>query len=108
MHKYIINDIPQGKIIDHINRNGLDNRKSNLRIVNPGQNMLNKRDYKHNKTGIRNLKYKGDKLCVGFERIFYDKEIAKNAANEVTKILNYYSELDAQKRKIGFMGEQIE
>lgn len=41
MHRLIM-DFPKGKVIDHINHNGLDNRKSNLRICSTAQNNLNK------------------------------------------------------------------
>lgn len=41
LHRYIMNY--EGKdLIDHINNNPLDNRKSNLRVVTPLQNMMNK------------------------------------------------------------------
>jgi hypothetical protein len=48
MHREIIGD-KEGFIIDHINRNGLDNRKENLRHVTHSQNRMNK-DLIANKT----------------------------------------------------------
>ncbi len=41
MHR-IIMDTPKGMDTDHINRNKLDNRKSNLRIVTRSANNLNR------------------------------------------------------------------
>lgn len=40
MHRCII-DIPKGMFCDHINHNGLDNRKENLRAVTTRQNAQN-------------------------------------------------------------------
>jgi hypothetical protein len=55
MHTAVLKP-PRGFIIDHINRNGLDNRKANLRIVTYAQNSLN-RPYK--KRPDSPSKYKG-------------------------------------------------
>lgn len=41
LHQYIIGK-KDGLVCDHINRNKLDNRKSNLRLVTPLENSLNK------------------------------------------------------------------
>lgn len=51
MHRLIMN-CPEDKVIDHINANGLDNRKSNLRICTQLENMQNFSLSKFNQTGI--------------------------------------------------------
>lgn len=48
MHRLLMN-FPKGKDIDHINGNGLDNRRSNLRILSRRQNQQNKRAPKSSK-----------------------------------------------------------
>ncbi len=53
MHRQVIR-AQNGEIVDHINGNGLDNRKENLRIVTGSQNCANKRAW----VG-RTSKYKG-------------------------------------------------
>jgi hypothetical protein len=40
MHRIIMNP-PKNRVVDHINHNSLDNRRSNLRIVTNRQNMQN-------------------------------------------------------------------
>ena len=42
MHRLICNP-PKGKEVDHINHNGLDNRRSNLRICSRSENLRNGR-----------------------------------------------------------------
>lgn len=64
MHHSIL-DIPKGMFVDHINRNGLDNRKSNLRIVTHSQNMINRKFQKNNKSGVTGIRWnKKDKRWI--------------------------------------------
>lgn len=44
LHRFIMN-YPKNKCIDHINRDTLDNRRSNLRIVSKGENSKNRAGY---------------------------------------------------------------
>lgn len=48
MHRLLIN-AKEGEKVDHINHNGLDNRKENLRICNDSQNSMNRIKPKHAK-----------------------------------------------------------
>lgn len=54
MHREIMG-FPEGKEVDHKNRNKLHNFRSNLRICNSSQNSCNTRKFHHNSTS----KYKG-------------------------------------------------
>ena len=54
MHRVIL-QVPDGKFVDHHNRNGLDNRKANLRPATPAENSWN-RVNTHRKGGSQ---YKG-------------------------------------------------
>lgn len=46
---------PKGMEADHIYGNKLDNRACNLRIVTRTQNLLNRKVFKNNKSGIRGV-----------------------------------------------------
>lgn len=74
MHRVIMKT-PDYLEVDHIDHNGLNNQKSNLRNVTPSQNQMNKGG--HSKSGFigvserssgnfqANVSIKGDRYCVG-------------------------------------------
>lgn len=54
MHRLITN-APSGMDVDHINHNGLDNRRSNLRVCPHRYNLANQRP----RRGVRSSRFKG-------------------------------------------------
>ena len=55
MHRVIMN-APADLIVDHINHNGLDNRKANLRLATPAQNARNSLRHR-NRSGYKGVCY---------------------------------------------------
>jgi hypothetical protein len=56
MHRQIMNT-PDGLETDHINGNGLDNRKENLRICTKNQNQMNRRLPCNNQSGYKGVSW---------------------------------------------------
>lgn len=54
MHNLILD---KDCIVDHINGNGLDNRRENLRYVTNSQNIMNTKTRKNTKSGIKGVSY---------------------------------------------------
>ena len=54
MHRLLTN-CPDDKIVDHINHKPNDNRKLNLRVVTPSQNVMNAKTRCDNKLGIKGI-----------------------------------------------------
>jgi hypothetical protein len=54
MHRMIMKP-PRGMVVDHIDGNGLNNRRCNLRICTQGQNVCNRRPNSGNGTGFRGV-----------------------------------------------------
>ncbi|MHA2231001.1 MAG: HNH endonuclease [Candidatus Hodarchaeales archaeon] len=56
MHREILR-APLGVHVDHVNRNGLDNRRANLRLCNRSQNALNRTINSNNKSGFKGVAF---------------------------------------------------
>lgn len=56
MHKVIMKP-KKGMDIDHINQNKLDNRKSNLRVCNRSQNLINRPKQINNTSGFKGVTF---------------------------------------------------
>jgi len=54
LHRVIMKPPPDMEV-DHINRNGLDNRRENLRVVSHLENLMNTGMYAHNTSGYRGV-----------------------------------------------------
>lgn len=50
----------RGYVVDHINRNPIDNRKENLRYATMQQNLINKGKQSNNKSGIPGVSWRND------------------------------------------------
>lgn len=55
MHRLICGDPEPGFVIDHINGNGLDNRRVNMRAVSANVNALSTKRYCNNTSGYRGV-----------------------------------------------------
>lgn len=95
MHRLIM-DAPKGAHVDHINGNGLDNRRCNLRICTPRENARNQRLPKHNTSGFKGVHYRRQRSCWSATIVidrrqihlgsFVEKEAAARAYDEGARL----------------------
>lgn len=79
-------------LIDHISKDRLDNRKSNLRTVSKSQNSLNTKLRKDNKSGCRGISWDKERNK-WFVRIAVNrKNIALGRYKDIGDAINAYNE----------------
>lgn len=85
LHRFITN-CPVDKVVDHINRDSLDNRRSNLRCVTVEENNNNRGKYSNvsKETGIQGISVLYRVRIVGYkDRYFNSLERAKYYYQEI-------------------------
>jgi len=101
MHRLIMRP-PKGLDIDHINHNGLDNRKNNLRICTRSQNLRNK----INGWG-KYSKFLGvSKIVTGKRKKRWVADIT--IENKLKRIGYFYTEIEASKAFEAFKKENFD
>lgn len=60
LHRFLTN-APEGMVVDHINHNPLDNRRSNLRVCTYRDNARNVQISKRNTSGFKGVNYEGNR-----------------------------------------------
>ena len=60
LHRLIM-EAKQGQLVDHINRDKLDNRRANLRFANRSENAANCKVHAHNTSGYKGVSKSGKK-----------------------------------------------
>lgn len=60
MHRFILGD-PPGRVVDHLDHNGLNCRRNNIRVATSSQNNQNTRKYRSNPNGLKGVTYHTDR-----------------------------------------------
>lgn len=87
MHRFIMG-APAGMDVDHINGDGLDNRRENLRVVTRAENLANRGTFKNNKLGVRGVRKTLDgKYRMIFQRNFDTPEEASAMWEKISRFV---------------------
>jgi hypothetical protein len=85
MERMLGHPIPAGIEVDHINRNGFDCRRENLRLATRAQNAVNRRKQSNNKSGYKGVSWSKSA----------NKWVAQIAFERQRQILGYFDTPEA-------------
>jgi hypothetical protein len=104
IYEHVHGKIPEGLVVDHINRDKQDNRIENLRLVTPSNNSHNRGPRKDSATGVKGVGF--DKRCNKFRG-----EICIKSVRYKTKYFNTLTEaveaLEVLKKELSNSGNEI-
>jgi len=75
MHRVLFDDIPEDKLVDHINHNQLDNRRENLRLVTKKGSQRSKRGNRFSSSRFKGVSWNRchggweARICVGGQNL---------------------------------------
>jgi hypothetical protein len=85
MHREIMKP-PNGMVVDHVNGDGLDNRKRNLRVCTQAENAKNLKIKSTNKSGVTGVSFDKGKwraqIMVNYKKIYLGIFGTKSAAHQ--------------------------
>lgn len=91
LHRFVLNLSDSSTSVDHINHNGLDNRRSNLRLASPEENSRNGLIRRDNRSGYRGVCFDSTarkwlaQISVSNRRIYLGHFDTPEAAHEAYK-----------------------
>jgi hypothetical protein len=98
---YLKGTPPQGEVIDHKNRDPLDNRRANLRFVSPRVNVLNSKIHPINNSGVKGVSERKKEKCW---RVTW--QIAPNKST--TRKFSFFGDREGAKQKAIAWRKQME
>jgi hypothetical protein len=100
MHRLIVS-APKGALVDHINGNTLDNRRSNLRLCTRAENAYNSKAQRGNRVG-----YKG--VCIdGRKRNLSKRYIAQIKVGNKTKLIGRFATAEEAARAYDVAAKEL-
>lgn len=90
MHRFVM-DAPDGKVVDHINMDVFDNRKSNLRLCSIAENTRNRKVRKDSKSGYKGIYYRNDHKSYIAYLVINRKRIVLGERNTLEKAIDVYN-----------------
>lgn len=109
MHRALLN-APSGTVVDHIDHDGLNNRRSNIRLATVSENAHNSRKHKFNKSGFKGVCRTGVNTwamhaCINGKKHYkYNLRTAREAAQLYDAlVIEHYGSVALTNKKLGLL-----